>query len=338
MKRERFGFMLPILESFKTFTKNAMNAFLSPKQLALASGISESTIKRWCDRGVLPFVRTPGGHRRIALNEALRVLNDRNAPLVHPEALGLPAFSTKSARTLQQASDELTQALQEADADRCRVLLLELRRLGFSMAEIGDAVAAPAFERIGQAWQCGNLEIYCERAACELFSEVLVELDRLLPDPRPDSPSAVGGSLSHDHYRLASQLVRLVFREKGWRALYLGEHLPPATLAHAIHDLKPAVFWLSVSFVASTEDLIAACRSVFEAAKQEGTLLVVGGRGIEEPLRRRLPYSAYCQDLMHLNMLLDTHPASQRFMEARQPSDRDRAEQAIETQENGKAG
>ena len=38
-----------------------MTAYLSPKQLALASGISESTVKRWCDRGLLPFVRTPGG-------------------------------------------------------------------------------------------------------------------------------------------------------------------------------------------------------------------------------------------------------------------------------------
>ncbi len=310
-----------------------MTVFLSPKQIALASGISESTVKRWCDRGVLPSVRTPGGHRRIALNEALRVLRDRNAPLIHPEALGLPAFSTKSGRTLRQAADELTQALREADADRCRILLLELRQLGFSVAEIGDAVVAPAFERIGLAWQCGELEIYSERAACELFSEVLVEFDRLLPDPRPDAPLAVGGSLSHDHYRLASQLVRLVFREKRWRALYLGEHLPPETLVQAIHDTKPKVFWLSVSFVTATEDLVAACGSLFEAAKQEGSLLVIGGRAIEESLRQRLPYSAYCQDLMHLNMLLDTLPASPRAEETRKPSERNLAESAAEAKE-----
>lgn len=289
-----------------------MSAFLSPKQLALASGISESTVKRWCDRGLLPYVRTPGGHRRIALGEALRVLRDQNTPLVQPELLGLPALSSKTVRTLQQAADELTAALQDADADRCRILLLELRRLGFSVAEIGDAVVAPAFERIGQAWECGKLEIYRERAACGLFSDVLTELDRLLPEPRPEQPLAVGGSLSHDHYRLASQLVRLVFLEKGWRALHLGGHLPAETLVRAIHDLKPAVFWLSVSFVATPEDLIAACRALFEAAKQEGSLLVIGGRGIEESLRRRLPYSAYCQDLMHLNMLLDTLPATHR--------------------------
>ncbi|MGQ9914781.1 MAG: cobalamin-dependent protein [Thermogutta sp.] len=307
-----------------------MAAFLSPKQLALASGISESTVKRWCDRGLLPTVRTPGGHRRIALGEALRVLRDQNTPLVRPELLGLPAFSAKTARTVQQSVDELTDALQEADADRCRIILLELRRLGFSVAEIGDAVVAPAFERIGQAWECGKLEIYRERAACGLFSEVLAELDRLLPDSPSDQPLAVGGSLSHDHYRVASQLVRLVFREKGWRALHLGAHLPPDTMVRAIHDLKPTVFWLSVSFVASADTLIAACRALFQAAKQENALLVVGGRGIEESLRQRLAYSAYCQDLIHLNMLLDTLPAPQLGQGARGSSDADRTQRAAD--------
>lgn len=248
------------------------------------------------------------------------MLRDQNTPLLHPELLGLPALSTKATKTLQQAAEELTAALLAADADRCRVLLLELWRLRFSPAEIGDKVVAPAFERIGQDWECGKLEVYQERAACNLMSEILAELDRLLPESRPDQPLAVGGSLSHDHYRLASQLVRLVFREKGWQAMHLGADLPSETLVRAIHDLKPDIFWVSISYSASVDDLIAAFRKLFEAAKEEGALLVVGGREIDESLRRQLHYSFFCQDLMHLSMLLDTLPAQRRPSPAGLPS------------------
>ncbi|GIX02017.1 MAG: DNA-binding protein [Thermogutta sp.] len=285
-----------------------MAALLTPKQLALAAGVSESTVKRWCDRGLLPVARTPGGHRRIQLHEALRVLKELNLPLRHPEALGLPAFSGQGQRVLEKAKEELLQALITAQADRCRVILHELRCVGLSFAEIADHVIAPAFEQIGQEWECGKLHIYQERVACCILSEVLAEVASTLPEETLHQPLAIGATLSQDHYVLASQLVQLVLREKGWRARFLGPNLPAPTLRQAIADWHPRLFWLSISHVTSRQDIIEDCRDLFTLCRQIDCLFVVGGRSIDESLRRQLRYSAYCPDLTHLAMLLDTLP------------------------------
>ena len=63
---------------------------LSPKEIAQAIGVSESSVKRWTDRGLLKASRTVGGHRRIPLTEAVRFIRERGAPVVKPEILGLP--------------------------------------------------------------------------------------------------------------------------------------------------------------------------------------------------------------------------------------------------------
>ena len=299
------------LKSFKT-VKKAVSGFLSPRQIAAAAAISESTVKRWCDQGLIPCFRTAGGHRRIPAQEALRVLRERRVPLVHPEALSLPAISGKSRRVVDLAVKELIEALENLREDRCRTILLELYHAGFSIAEIGDAVIAPAFDRIGQDCACGRLQIYRERGACEIVESVLNEFDRLIPAAAADRPLAVGGTLSNDHYTLASQLVRLVFREKGWRALYLGPHLPTESLSDAIRELRPRIFWLSACHVQPQEALVEATERLYRVAEDVGSFLLLGGRGVEESLRRVLRYSAFCQDLVHLTMLIDMLPLAGR--------------------------
>jgi MerR family transcriptional regulator, light-induced transcriptional regulator len=65
-----------------------MNAaqLLSPKQVARALGVSESSLKRWCDQGLIATVRTAGGHRKMASAEVMRYIREHNLPLVSPES------------------------------------------------------------------------------------------------------------------------------------------------------------------------------------------------------------------------------------------------------------
>ena len=55
-----------------------MKSVLSPKELAAAIGVSESTLKRWADDGLIVFSRTAGGHRRIRLAEAIRFIRENH--------------------------------------------------------------------------------------------------------------------------------------------------------------------------------------------------------------------------------------------------------------------
>ena len=55
---------------------------ISPKEFAAAIGSSESSLKRWLDQGVIPCTKTPGGHRRIEVNEAIKYVRASDLTLV----------------------------------------------------------------------------------------------------------------------------------------------------------------------------------------------------------------------------------------------------------------
>ena len=61
----------------------------SPRQVAQALGVGESTVKRWIDAERLVADRTLGGHRRVTLEEVLRFVRAEETDVVHPEVLGL---------------------------------------------------------------------------------------------------------------------------------------------------------------------------------------------------------------------------------------------------------
>src|SRR3954465_11808076 len=67
----------------------APKPLLTPKELADAIGASESSLRRWVDNGDIRISRTAGGHRRIPLAEAIRVIREIGAPVVRPDLLGL---------------------------------------------------------------------------------------------------------------------------------------------------------------------------------------------------------------------------------------------------------
>jgi excisionase family DNA binding protein len=65
-----------------------MKELITPKQVARAIGVSESSLKRWCDRGLIPTVRTAGGHRRLPISGVLSYLRETGHEMVRPELLG----------------------------------------------------------------------------------------------------------------------------------------------------------------------------------------------------------------------------------------------------------
>lgn len=66
-----------------------MKQAISPKDLARAIGVSESSMKRWTDEGLIAAVRTAGGHRRIPIAEAIRFIRSMHATVVRPDLLGI---------------------------------------------------------------------------------------------------------------------------------------------------------------------------------------------------------------------------------------------------------
>lgn len=273
---------------------------LSPRQVAQAIGASEASLKRWCDKGLIPFHRTHGGHRRMRISDVVQFLRDNDMPLPRPEILGLPSGTGDSKLSLERSKLNIIDALKRSDAAVFRQTGLNLYLAGHSVAEICDRVIAPAFHEIGDFWEHGDLEIYQERRGAEICMEFLIELRNMLPDIPEDAPYALGGTVLNDPYVLPSLMVEVTLREIGWNAEYYGTGLTIPTFIAAIRDRRPRLVFLSASFIKLTPDTQAELETLFEAAQECGAALVAGGRALTEDVRKRLKYTAYCDDMAHL--------------------------------------
>jgi len=276
------------------------NRAFSPKQVAKALGVSEASVKRWCDKGILSFTKTAGGHRRLPIHAVLDFVSDNQFTLAQPEVLGLPSSVGRGPRALKQARRLYREALEEGDEAKCLQLVLDMHLAGHDMAVIGDQIIAPAFHEIGQRWDHGQTTVYQERRGVEITRQVLTRLKDALPRPAASAPKAIGGTPEGDPYTLPGHLCELVLLELGWDARFLGSELPLETVAAAVEDLNPRLLWLSFSRLAESDGFTQQWNRLYETCLAQHCVVVVGGRALTDPVRRQLQYTSYGDRLLHL--------------------------------------
>jgi methanogenic corrinoid protein MtbC1 len=272
----------------------------SPKQLGRAIGVSEASIKRWCDKGILSFRRTAGGHRRLPLHAIIDFIKENDFDLVQPEILGLPATAGSGPRALNEACRLFIDALEQGNEDQCLGVALDMRLAGHDMAVIADSLVAPSFHALGNRWQHGDVEVYQERRGVEITRSVLLRLKDTLKHPHQAAPVAIGATVEGDPYSLTGLLAELVLLELGWQARFLGSELPYDTIVQAVEDLSPRMLWLSISSLVDTDDFVRNYRRLYEICLSQQCAVVVGGRAISESLRRQIQYASYGDNLKHL--------------------------------------
>ena len=271
---------------------------VSPKRLARAAGVSESSVKRWCDQGKLGAVKTEGGHRRVSLEVAREFLraSGRDADF---SLLGLPARKGTGERTRRNLLDDYYRSLVAGDASACREILFERHLAGERASRVLDEIVAPAFHRLGAAWCKQETQVYQERRACGLCWRQLDEWKSWLSPLPESSPLAVGGAAEGDFYFLPTAMVELTLTQRGWRAHSLGSNLPFSTLLAAVHDFRPRVVWLSVSHVENRDRFLREYGE-FQQSVESIASLVVGGRALTPSIRRQMRYASFCDRLVQL--------------------------------------
>ena len=257
-----------------------MPRFLSPKELAEAIGVSESSLKRWADEGLLQVSRTAGGHRRIALREAIRYIRHTGLPIVKPLVLGLADLSAvpPSAAGNMGSDQALVQALKDGQTEITRGIVLALYLAGRSVAELCDGPLAGALHEVGDLWRHDPEGIFVEHRAVDLCTQALQQLRGLFPPPDQNPPVTVGGALEGDPYSLPTLMVATVLGAAGWQAINLGANLPVAAWLAAIKRHRPSLVWMSCSVEEAAREHDREFRRAAALLVGQGIKVIVGGR------------------------------------------------------------
>ncbi|MCC6995629.1 MAG: helix-turn-helix domain-containing protein [Deltaproteobacteria bacterium] len=254
-----------------------MKPLLSPRELAQAIGVSESSLKRWADAGQIRVARTAGGHRRISIADAVRFIRESRVPLVAPERLGLPGPGGRATPTLADAAELLFRHLAEGHGARASGLVMSLYLAGHSVAEICDGPIQQAMARIGELWRHGESGIYIEHRATDLCIQAAAQLRATFQAATEAAPCALGAAPSGDPYLLPSVFVASVAAEAGLRSINLGPDLPVAALAVAVREQAPALIWLSLSSQQAAERAAPALLEAGAGWTARGLRVIAGG-------------------------------------------------------------
>ena len=276
-----------------------MAQLLTTKQVARAIGISESSLKRWCDADRIPSLRTAGNHRRLRLTDIVELARTGEIELQHPESLGLPTNTGQGRWTMERGKQGIVESLISSDFEAVNQIVFDLFLAGNSTAKICDQILAPALHQIGEEWEAGRIEVYQERMGVNAIARVLHNLQDTLAKPVPHAPLAIGGAVEKDPYTTPTLMAELVLQEVGFRSASLGNNIPLASLSQAAIDKTPRLIWISISEIANESEFLRNF-DAFSRHISEKTAVVVGGRGVTQEVRKSIEASAFCDNMQEL--------------------------------------
>jgi len=231
--------------------KVAVKLTLSPKEMAQAIGVSESSLRRWADAGRLRFDLTPGGHRRISRQEAWRFIQDNSLTISDSKILGLPPALIRdnppqSAGNTSNLVEQMTEHLVQGETQAVVDMLLSARTQGQTLAWAVDQYIQPAMKTIGTLWLNQEDGILREHTASHTLNTTIVQLRALATPPADSAPCALGGALEHDAHGLPGLSAGLAIEEAGWRSIELGPLTPAQSYIQAIEQHKPQLVWITL--------------------------------------------------------------------------------------------
>jgi len=270
-----------------------MRPIISTRELADAIDVSESSLKRWADEGLIEVSRTAGGHRRIAIGEAIRFIRATRSPVVRPDVLGLTDLSPGGEHVVSPESpaDRLYAHLRDGRAREARGLILSQYLAGQSVGQIADGPIHAAMARLGELWMHDRAGVYIEHRAVDICVQGVQQL-RQFVEPGESGDLAMGGGPPGDPYILPSLLSATALAADGWRTMNLGPDTPFESLSIAADRHGPRLVWLCVSSVRDAREMERAIERISTSLQQRGAMLVVGGRASDTlalesmPLRR----------------------------------------------------
>ena len=165
---------------------------------------------------------------------------------------------------------------------------------------------AAAFREIGDRWSVRQALRSTKRdAVVRSHLHIMHELRSILPAPLADAPLAIGGTTGWGPVQPGDDDGRTrVARCKVERGL-VGDNLPFETLAAAIKEQQPKLFWLSCSYIANEGEFLSGYRDLYDQFGMD-VAFVVGGYALTEQLRQKMKFSSYCDNMQHLEGFAQT--------------------------------
>jgi excisionase family DNA binding protein len=283
---------------------------LTSKEAARVLGVSEASVKRWADSGLLPMEKTAGGHRRFRPEDVAVVrragLSDDDSRLrrKRPAAVlrARPAPEAKLAPGGEGALVEETfLALAGGRDEELSSLLVNLYLHGQGVGAIADGFLCAAMRRVGDLWHAGELSVAQEHVATRTATVALQRLQSVLDASGEEKLHALCCSVEDDFHELPLRLAALTLEASGLEVFNLGASTPFPALSEAVERFGPDLVCVSATVMVRLDRAVYDYAAFRKVARRAGATVVLGGAGFAgDAVRRRLPADLHADSFRQL--------------------------------------
>jgi methylmalonyl-CoA mutase cobalamin-binding subunit len=137
-------------------------------------------------------------------------------------------------------------------------------------------VLAPLIQRIGDAWEAGELRVAHEHMASAVIRTMLGNFVRVHSETS-NPPALLVTTPSGQLHELGALLAAATAADQGWRVIYLGPNLPPEEIAGAYAQNRADALAISIVYPGDDPSLVSQLRLLRRLLPAEAVILA-GGR------------------------------------------------------------
>lgn len=295
---------------------STLNRKLTSKGAARLLGVSEASVKRWADSGLLPMLKTAGGHRRFRPQDVAVFRREGLLETGRPAARSLtessPVVEGKfSSAAKHEAVDHLYDSLLAGRSNEASSILVNLHLGGVGMAELADSVVCPAMRRFGDLWHRGQISVAQEHVATLTALESLDALRVSLHPKETHGMLAICCAVEEDYHELPVQLAALTLKSHGWNVVSLGPSTPFFALSEAVERFAPRLVCVASTILEGLDRAAREYAKLLTTVRRGDASLVLGGAGFAgEDMRRRFSADLHADDFTQLEKFAVTIPTA----------------------------
>lgn len=252
-------------------------------EVARLCRVSDATVKRWEEAGLLKSERTRGGHRRFRAEEVARFQREQGLGLKQSHGDESVVKTINRARDKKTGSDSaFLQSLLDGGEEAAANVFITAHLEGTPLTEMIDRLVCPAMREIGELWHRNKISVAQEHLATRTAISALYKLRNALPVPEMQNRSAICCAMEGDLHELPTLLAQLAIENEGVEVINFGAATPLYSLAEEVARHAPNLVCISAAVINDLERLSRDYKGFREKMTRLEIPILLGGRVFED--------------------------------------------------------
>jgi len=209
---------------------------------------------------------------------------------------------------LKRCQSELMEVGERGDVEAAATIIEMARSSGIRPVEMLIGLIAPLLYIIGEGWERGKVSVAEEHRFTLFCEDVFRLVEKTSKDRDVEAQDSRGMSVvllnayGNDH-TIATRILALWLKAKGFDALVLDPPPPPAVLSATLHNLKPSAVLISLA-LSEQRTAVLSMMECLRSINGHHLAVFIGGYAVKMELVAPIPGSIFMTDIAEMEEVL----------------------------------